>query len=259
VANEFRRSGLVDEDAETWRPVVGYSVGLSDGTEAFAELPLVLRGGGFLDPFIEWWHYAVISQPVPDRRATPEGRSVVSFPGGGPFGSAFSLGDLTIGAARRYGGFLVARVAAKVPTGNAAQLAGSGAFDAGAALDWRVRMGRAWTLDLNGSLVFQGPATDLDGARRTVYSSAIAVTWAANGGEAWTVQWSAEQFPTKTGLDRLDKDHRVMTIGYQRRLMDGTVFQAYLSEDADWRWTRFSGGATIGPDLTIGARLVKRL
>ena len=89
-------------------------------------------------------------------------------------------------------------------------------------------------------------------------SSSVALTWLWTSRDAWTLQWSAEQSPTRTGLAELDRDHRVMSLGYQRRVDDLTVVQVYISEGGDFRWARFPGGATVGPDFTIGVRIIRR-
>ena len=49
-ANEFRQGAQIDEDAETWRLTFAYGKGLGNGLEVFAEVPLVERGGGYMDP-----------------------------------------------------------------------------------------------------------------------------------------------------------------------------------------------------------------
>ena len=256
-ANEFQLTGPIDEDAETFRPVWSLGWGLVNGTEAFVEVPLLVRGGGFMDPIIEWWHGHVIRTGDPARETAPTGRSHIEFPGGGPYGSASGLGDVTVGVARSLRPGLLGRVAAKVPTGNPSSLTGSGAFDFGGAADWRVPLGDAWALDLNAGLVFQGTPSELAGARSSVFSYAVGVTWEQSSRDAWTVQLNAEQSPTVTGEPRLDRDHRVLSFGYQRLLRDGSILQLYFSENGDFM--KFPGGPTVGPDLTIGARLVRRM
>ncbi len=255
-ANELRRTGLVDEDAETWRLAVNYGYGLKEGTELFVELPVSARGAGIMDAIIEWWHAAVISHPNPVRESTPKGRSVIDNPSGGPFHSAIGIGDLTIGLAQRLAPGTLARIAVKLPTGDASNLQGSGGSDAAVALDHRFALDKRWTLDLNGGVTLQGTATHLSGTQRAVYSSAISLTFVQSTKDAWTVQWNSEQFPTKTGSTTLDKDHRVLTFGYQRLLKDGSVLQVYFSEDGDF--LHFPGGPTLGPDYTVGVRLQVR-
>lgn len=249
--------GPIDEDSESFRPVFTYGKPIEGGYELYGEAALLVRGGGFLDAIIEWWHDHVIREHDPVRASTPKGRAHVEFPGsGGAYGSAFALGDTTIGLAKPLGDGVLARVAVKLPTGNPDQLAGSGAFDAGAALDWRTSLGPAWTLDLNGALVVQGEPTRLQGARTSVVSSAISLTYQSSSRDAWTLQWNAEQSPTRTGDPGLDSDHRVLSFGYQRLLDDDTVLQLYFSENGDF--LSFPGGPTVGPDLTIAARVFRR-
>ncbi len=255
-ANEFRVSGPIDEDAEVFRPLLVYGLGLRDGSELFFELPLILRGGGFLDPLIEWWHDHVIREHDPIRASTAQGRSHIEFPGGGPYGSAAGIGDVTVGMAREVAGRVIGRLSAKLPTGNPSMLTGSGGLDFGAAVDWRLDIDARWTLDLNAGLVFQGDPSELGGARSSVYSSAISLTWEMNSRDAWTLQWNTEQSPTRTGDSGLDSDHRVLSFGYQRRLGERTVLQLYFSENGDF--LSFPGGPTVGPDLTIAARIFRR-
>lgn len=255
-ANEFRVSGPIDEDAEVFRPFIVYGQGLRDGSELFVEVPLIVRGGGFMDPLIEWWHDHIIREHDPIRSSTDKGRSHIEFPGGGPYGSAAGIGDVTVGIARQIRPRLVGRLAAKLPTGNPAMLTGSGGLDFGASVDWRLALGDRWTLDVNGALVLQGEPSELDGARSSVYSSALSLTWEMNSRDAWTLQWNTEQSPTRTGDPGLDSDHRVLSFGYQRRMDHSTVLQLYFSENGDF--LSFPGGPTVGPDLTIAARLFKR-
>lgn len=258
VANEFRRSGPIDEDAETLRVAFEYREGLEGGWELFGEVSLLGRGGGVLDPLIDWWHNTLLGDRNLTRDGVARGRSTVSFPGGGPFGSEAGIGDVSFGAAYSPRPGALLRVGLKLPTGYAPGLLGSGAFDVGVAGDLRVPAGRRLTLDLNAGLTLQGRPTHMAGGRRSVASSSVALTWLWTSRDAWTVQWSAEQSPTRTGLAELDGDHRVMSLGYQRRVDDMTVVQVYLSEGGDFRWARFPGGATVGPDLTIGVRIIRR-
>jgi hypothetical protein len=256
-ANEFRQMGLIDEDAETFRPLLVYGEGLSSGLELFFEVPLVVRGGGFMDAIIEWWHDHLIRRHDPVRASTAKGRSHIEFPGsGGVYGDAVGLGDVTIGVASEVRPRVLARLALKVPTGNPLTLSGSGGFDLGAGVDWRIAFADRWTLDLNGSMVLQGSAPRLNGERSLVHASGISLTWEMNSRDAWTVQWNMERSPTVTGDDGLDGDHRVLSFGYQRRLDDHTVLQLYFSEDGDF--LGFPGGPTVGPDLTIAARVFRR-
>ncbi|HXH61501.1 MAG TPA: hypothetical protein VNI20_09100, partial [Fimbriimonadaceae bacterium] len=81
-------------------------------------------------------------------------------------------------------------------------------------------------------------------------------TYRQSSRDAWTIQWNAEQYPTRTGDPGLDIDHRVMSFGYQRRMGRDSVLQLYFSENGDF--FRFPGGPTVGPDFTVGASIVRR-
>lgn len=259
VANEFRKVGPIDEDAETWRLALEFGHGLKEGVDWFIEVPLISRSGGMLDPVIDWWHNDVLGDPNPLRDATPQGRSHIEYPGAAPFGAAVGIGDVTVSIGGRLEQDVVGRVGLKLPTGNPSMLTGSGGFDVGAAVDVRRSLSRSLVLDLNGSYVIQGPSPRLGEARKGVYASAIALSWKPNTRDTWTLQWNTEQSPTKTGDPLLDGDHRVMSFGYSRSLSKQSSFQIYFSEDGDFKWFRFPGGATVGQDFTIGARLVKTL
>ena len=96
-ANDFRilpRNGdpvRVHEDYEVERVGLAYRKGLHSGCEFSVELPLMSRGGGFLDNIINWWHTNVLHWSDPFRVATPTGQSVIGIPGGS-FGSAAGIG-----------------------------------------------------------------------------------------------------------------------------------------------------------------------
>ena len=258
VANEFRQIGQVDEDAETWRLGLEYSAWSPNG-EWSVEAPILSRSGGMLDPLINWWHDGVLGDPNPIRDSTPRGRARIEIPGTEPFDSALGVGDVSFGYARQLGPLAVGRVGAKLPTGNPSMLTGSGGFDVGAAIDLALPITHGFQLGMSGSYVFQGRAPRLGQARRTAYASAIAFTWEPNGGESWILQWNTEQSPTVTGNTALDGDHRVISFGYTRKTGRHGEWQAYFSEDGDFRWFRFPGGATIGPDFTLGIKVVRRI
>jgi hypothetical protein len=147
-------------------------------------------------------------------------------------------------------------LAENAPTGAAPRLLGSGAFDVATSVDFRLPLPGKLTLDLNGGLTLQGKATNIDDSRNAVYFSAIALTFLQSAKDAWTIQWNSEQLPSRTGTAALDKDHRVLSFGYQRKLDERSILQLYFSEDGDF--LHFPGGPTLGPDFTVGARLVRR-
>jgi hypothetical protein len=204
-----------------------------------------------MDPLIEWWHDHLINRPDPVRNSTPQGRAVI-----GEFGDAFGIGDLTLGLGKRLDDRTLLRFAIKAPTGDASRLLGSGAFDVALAADYRLPLARNLTLDLNGGVAFQGKATHIEDSESTVFFSAIALTYAQSSRDAWTVQLNSEQMPSETGTSALDKDHRILSFGYQRLLSDGSLLQLYFSEDGDF--LHFPGGPTLGPDFTVGLRLVTK-
>jgi hypothetical protein len=263
VANEFR--GLpekgpyaVFEDQETSRFDLSFRRGLAGGREWSVEVPVIVRGGGFLDPVISWWHKNVLGWSDPGRAATPDGRCEVTVPGA-HFGSAWGLGDVSAAFSQRLSGNLVGTASLKLPTGNARQLLGSGAVDAGVALDWNTPLGSRWTLFAQGGLIVQGKATELPNSRDLVHQELVGFMYKPNSRDAWIAQWQGEASSTETGVPGSDATHRLLTFGYQRRLSSTHFLEMFFSEDRDVFNGRFPEGANLGPDFTAGLRLTVKL
>ena len=131
VANEFRRVGPIDEDAETSRWELLGTWGVGNGIELFVRIPLQDRGGGILDSVIDWWHNSILGDRQALREGTRKGRSIIQFGPDGPFGSASGVGDIAVGVSWTPMPRTLIPFALELPTGNAAQLLGSGGLDAG--------------------------------------------------------------------------------------------------------------------------------
>src|SRR5687767_463900 len=112
-------SPSLEEDHETMRLGLVYRLGLPNDAELAIESSFNSRGGGFLDWPIDWWHQNVLGWKDPVRDGTPHGRSIISVPGVGNFGSASGLGDTSIRYTRRIDDRYTGAVAIKVPTGSA--------------------------------------------------------------------------------------------------------------------------------------------
>lgn len=259
LANDFRDvsdNGLsVREDHETVRAVLSYRQATPQGTEWGVELPFLARGGGFLDPHIDWWHANVLHWSNAKRDAASFGRSEVAIPGSAPFGSAAGVGDLTLYAARRVNPAVTARVGLKLPTGNPARLLGSGGVDAGLMVDWRHALGERWSLYIGAGIVAQSPSTALEGTRGWADQEYAALVHRANAHDEWLVQWQSERSPLSTGVPASDAAHRLVTFGYRRRLADGARLDLSFSEDRDLFSGRIPEGANIGPDFTFGVQI----
>lgn len=55
---EYDQSGntRLNIDMELWRTAIGVTYGLSDNIDVKIEIPMISNSGGFLDPFIQWYH-----------------------------------------------------------------------------------------------------------------------------------------------------------------------------------------------------------
>ncbi len=257
VANEFRLLPGLTEDAETARLALRGRWGLCGGREFFAELPVIDRGGGLMDPVIEWWH-ASTGNPPRGRDVVPRGRSIILEPGSQEFGSALAVGDVTFGFGKQLNGRTHARMAVKLPTGNPALLAGSGGVDAGLSLGHEVPIAAGWDLYLQGGLVAQSPASRLPSARGLVEQATVSLGYAPNGRDRFVVQWDSEASATVTGVSAVDAAHRTMTFAYRRKLSEHGSLELFFAEDGDWGWLDFPGGPDVGPDFTVGLRFTSR-
>ncbi|MGV3615975.1 MAG: DUF3187 family protein [Fimbriimonas sp.] len=260
AANDLRRygAGAVDEDYELDRLLLRYRMGLADGWDVTFDLPLLSRGGGFLDPFIETWHDLVLDGfPSHNRAGTPYGRSYVRVPGTS-WGSATGIGDASAWATKRINDRLMATAAIKLPVGNAGQGLGSGNFDIALALQARVPLLRKLDLHLQGGVVAQGAATGLDSTRSLVHQGAAALTYRSSSRDNWVIQWQSEDSATVTGIAPSDAGHRIFSAAWQRRIGAGQTMEFFFSEDQDWPNFPIVRLANQGPDFTAGIRYIRR-
>jgi hypothetical protein len=262
-ANDFRllpEGGpyTVHEDEETSRFSLEYKRGLGHDQQLSVELPILIRGGGFMDSIIEWWHKRILRWEDPLRFATPEDLCIVDVPGA-HFGSAWGQGDVSCMYSKRVSDRLITSAALKLPTGNASELMGSGAPDFGISADYETPIGPHWTYYLQGGLILQGTATVLPNSRVVVHQEMMAIVYKQNSRDAWIGQWNGEASATVTGVAGSDSTHRLITVGYQRKLSRTRFLEMYISEDRDLFENEFPEGANIGPDFTAGVRLTMKL
>jgi hypothetical protein len=187
----------------------------------------------------------------------PFGRSFVRVPGVGDFGPAGGLGDVSLYARKRLSPNLIAAAGFKLPTGDAHQLLGSGAFDAGVNLEYRGMFGRKFQSDASVGFVVQGKPTVLKRARGLVDQEFFSLSYLYNSRDTWIAQWQSEASPVLT-VPSANGAHRMLTFGYERRLSSSERLDLYFSEDLDL----LPGAALIvntAPDFTIGIRYVRRL
>ncbi len=241
---------MVLEDQETERLLVRYRKGLKCGNELSVELPLLSRGGGFMDSIIEEWHKNVLHWLDPFRSSQPYGQSNVQVPGSS-FGSASGIGDLSVGSSRSLNRRLDGSIAAKLPTGDGHKLMGSGGLEGGIALKYRQALSGRWSLYGMLGLVAQSPGDALDSVRGLVHQEALTLTYQPNSLDNWIVQWQGEASAVVTGDPGSDSAQRVVTFGYQRKVSKGRMLELSFTEDRDLFSGNWEEGANIGPDFTI--------
>lgn len=255
-ANDYRSYFSVLEDQETSRFELSYRKGLKDG-EIQIELPYLIRSGGFMDPIIDWWHKSILGVEPPGRSSAPYGKCVVAIPGYS-FGPANGLGDATVRFSKKLSSSLIGTAGVKLPTGNDGGLLGSGGFDAGASLNAKLPLGKGFTVYGQLGYVLQSKARAVSGTRPSIMQEAVSLEWKRNSRDSWIVQWQGENSAIETGNDVSDSQHRVMSLGYRRKLVPGRWLELYFTEDGDFLDYNVPALANVGPDFTIGARYTVR-
>lgn len=255
-ANDLRRMPeggplRIKEDYELERLSLRSTWGIGKHNDLTLEVPLMSRGGGFMDPMIEWWHEHVLG--ITNLRSQmPLGRSEVIIPGSGRFGSAAGWGDASVALNHQLNAHLMGSVSVKLPTGDASKLMGSGALDAAAGLYYHTQLAHRWNLDVMGGLVAQGKPTRLEGARGLVHQASLSLSHRWNSRDAWVLQWQSEASALVTGIAGSDSTQRSLSLAYERKLSDKQSIQAYFTEDGDFLNYRVPEVVNIAPDFSIG-------
>lgn len=254
TANDFRSRPGMFEDAEIDRLEVLYRMGWQKNRELWFSGALLNRGGGFLDPIIDWWHRNILGWTDKIRDITPYGGSTILLDGEYQFGSAAGLGDVTVGLTQTLNPRLSASVALKLPTGDAARLMGSGAPDLGVSVDYRFPIARKFSGHAQVGVVLQGKATRLPATRSLIDQECLALIYTPNSRDSWIVQWQSERAPITTGARGADASHRLVTFGFRRQMSARETIELYFSEDRDLFNGKWPEGANVGPDFTAGVR-----
>jgi len=252
-ANEMRQVGTLLEDAEVTIIVPRWRWGGRDG-EILLEVPLVSRGGGFLDSIISGWHKSVLQYHDPVREARPKGQSVIRDAGRYSFGSATGIGDVTLVASRAVAPSVTAKALIKLPTGNPNDLLGSGRFDSGLGMTYRNRLHRQWEFATSVAIILQGGSARLPNVERTVSQWGAYLAYVPNSRDVWSIQIEQESRPMRTGFKAVDGPQRQSTIGFRRRLNSQESLELFFAEDGDWS----SLLGDVAPDFSIGLRWISR-
>ncbi|MFY9234641.1 MAG: DUF3187 family protein [Fimbriimonadaceae bacterium] len=263
IANDVRKQPTggpteVEEDQETLRFAFRYREGLGNGSEWWIEAPILSRGGGILDPIIDGWHKNILRWSDPLRNDTPMGRSVVTV-GSQTFGSAAGLGDVSLGYSKSLGRRYQLDLGLKFPTGDPGRLLGSGGLDIGIAVSGVIPINSRWRLYLQAGAVVQGKPSRLEGARGLVDQACVAFIYRQSARDTWVVQWQSEASALQTGVAASDAPHRLVTFGYRRRISSTQSLEGFFSEDRDLFRPGVPELANVGPDFTMGMRLVVRM
>ena len=246
----------VFEDYENDILTARYRKGLGNGLDFTIDTAFVSRGGGFLDPIVSAWHEMLGLYNNP-RTGVPFGQCLIEVPGSGPYRDAIGIGDISGALTKALTPRLMATVAIKLPTGNSAQILGSGNFDGGFDLQYRVPAGSRWMLQFQGGVIGQGTSTELQGTRGVNPQAAIVVMHKANHKDSYVFQWQTEESGVVTGVGGADSAHRLLTFAYQHRYVDGRMLEFYISDNGDFVNTYHDPEiANIGPEPTIGVRYV---
>lgn len=264
AANDIRKmyqggALKIDEDYEVDRLLLRYRMGLGKGFDATFDLPLLSRGGGILDPFIDAYHKIVLGGVQGNvRNGVPYGQSHVIIPGSGPYGSEAGIGDVSAWITKQLAPRWMATLAAKLPTGKASGLLGSGNVDGALAVQYDAPLGTRWSFFGQAGVVAQGRTTELQGTRGLVHQEALGFGWQPNSRDHWVIQWQGEASAIQTGVPGSDSTHRMLSVGFQRKLSDRRMLELFFSEDGDWLNYRVPELVNIAPDFTCGLRFVSR-
>lgn len=244
---------IVEEDFETQRLLLSYRKGWKNGWEFGGDAQIVARNGGILDAPIDLYHDLLGLGG--DNRG--RGRSVFRFrdaKGNGiNAGSELGLGDVSLQLKKQLsdGRFAsAARVAAKIPTGSAGKILGSGGADFGAAIDARFAISNRIALFGYGALLQFGDADVIPNARKSGAQDGLSLEYRGRRG-SFLAQTDAASRVVKTGNGFADRTPVIVSVGYKRPMGENRTFWASFSENGDY--TNFGAPffGNIEPDLTL--------
>jgi hypothetical protein len=206
-----------------------------------ATLPVIHRGAGVLDGFIDGWH-RFFGLPRGDRPSRPRNAYAIDYQRSGqpavdaPAGTA--LGDLALEAGHALlagpDGRLEGWFGLEAPTGSRRALTGDGALDAAAWLAGEARLGAGFTLAgrAGASVVGGQAAAGLPLARRVAFGS-LGLGYAATDRLGLVVQFDAHGALARgSAVDFLGRAVE-LTLGGRYRLAGGASVEAGVVEDIE--------------------------
>lgn len=227
-------------DEETVEADLTLSRGVGDW-QLRATLPVIHRGAGVLDGFIDGWH-RFFGLPQGDRPNVPKNGYTIAYQRVGlaavdvPSGSA--LGDLALEAGRPLvatpDGRLEGWVGVEAPTGSRTRFTGDGAVNGAAWLAGETRLGRAWTLaGRAGASAIGGNAAAGLPYERALGFATLALDWAATARLGAVLQFDYHSAIARGSDINFLQRAVELTIGGHYRLESGAVFEAGVVEDIE--------------------------
>ena len=195
--------------------------------------------GGSLDSLVESWH-DLFSLPNGSRNRLPEDELLIEYRSGESTllrvdDESSGLADLPLSLGYQLTaseqGAVAAWLTIKAPTGEAADLTGSGAVDVALSLAGERRLSERWQLFGQANVAWLGNGDVLADLQQDFAGSLLAgTTWKAWRGLELTAQLEANTAVMDTGTD-IDGDAVVLTLGGRYRTDAGWAFDFGFSED----------------------------
>jgi hypothetical protein len=254
IQNEFRGYPTIREDGETWRLRFTRRFATSQG-EWMVSIPFIHRGGGVLDPFIDWWHQNVAHHYSPGRELTPYGRNRFRLHDGTEIDSGTGFGDLTLGYSFRIPG--EPQISLKLPTGNPNLLLGSGGVDLAVSANQTWKLAPRYNFSAQGSLVYQSQSTLWNNTHNWVPTYNLALAYSPTRSQTWILQVTSEGSPVDNNQPYLDQTNRIVSLGLSQATKNGT-WTYWISEDGDIGWFNMTRAINVGADFTIGIRYTQK-
>lgn len=254
IQNEFRSAFTTFEDAETWR--LHYTrIIATEGGEWHISLPLIHRGGGVFDPFINWWHQNIANHFDADREATSYGNYTYRLHDGTRISSGTGIGDLTLAYSLRLPG--QPQISLKLPTGNPNYLFGSGGIDLGISAQKTWRLIPKFDFTAHASLVYQSPSSLWNSTHPWAPNYTLALAYNQVKSQSWILQYTAESTPVDNHQPYLDQTNGIVTLAFSQATKNGT-WTYWLSEDGDIGEFNINQNVNVGADFAIGIRFSQK-
>lgn len=250
VQNEFRNYAILREDGETWRLRFTHRRATDQG-EWLVSLPIIHRGGGVLDPFIDWWHQNIANHFSAGREITPYGRHRFRLHDELEIESGTGFGDLTLGYSFRVPG--EPQISLKLPTGNPNHLFGSGGIDLALSANQTWKVAPRYNFTAQASLIYQSQSTLWNHTHNWVPTYNLALAYSPKLSQTWILQVTSEGSPVQNGENYLDQTNRIVSLGYSQGTKNGT-WTYWISEDGDIGWFNMNRAINVGADFAIGIR-----